>query len=105
MFAALRHRNYRLFWIGTLVSHAGDWMDNVAFNWLIWELTGSGAYLGLLAFFRAFPILVFTLFGGALADRMERRRLLQLTQGSAMLLALVLALIVFTGPSRSGTSS
>ncbi|CAN5833997.1 MFS transporter [soil metagenome] len=97
MFASLRHRNYRYFWIGTLVSNIGDWMDNVAFNWLMWELTGSGAYLGLLALFRAAPILVFTLFGGALADRMERRRLLQVTQFGAMALALLLAALVLTG--------
>ena len=96
MFASLRHRNYRYFWIGTLVSNIGDWMDNVAFSWLMWELTGSGAFLGLLALFRAAPILVFTLFGGALADRMERRRLLQLTQFGAMFLALLLAALVLT---------
>lgn len=96
MFASLRHRNYRYYWVGTLVSNMGDWMDNVAFNWLMWELTGSGAFLGLLALFRAAPILVFTLFGGALADRMERRRLLQLTQVSAMMLALLLAALVLT---------
>lgn len=96
MFASLRHRNYRYFWVGTLVSNIGDWMDNVAFNWLMWELTGSGAFLGLLALFRAAPILVFTLFGGALADRMERRRLLQLTQFGAMFLALLLSALVLT---------
>jgi MFS family permease len=96
MFASLRHRNYRYFWIGTLLSNIGDWMDNVAFNWLMWELTGSGAFLGLLALFRAAPILVFTLFGGALADRMERRRLLQLTQFGAMFLALLLSALVLT---------
>jgi MFS transporter, DHA1 family, staphyloferrin A biosynthesis exporter len=96
MFAALRHRNYRLFWIGTLIANTGDWMDQIALGWLIWQLTGSGAYLGLLAFCRAFPILIFTLFGGALADRMERRRLMQGTQTFAMLLALLLALLVWT---------
>lgn len=96
MFASLRHRNYRLYWIGTLVANTGDWMDQIALGWLMWELTGSGSYLGLLAFFRAFPILFFTLFGGALADRMERRRLMQGTQTFAMVLALILALLVFT---------
>jgi MFS transporter, DHA1 family, staphyloferrin A biosynthesis exporter len=96
MFVALRHRNYRLFWIGTLIANTGDWMDQIALGWLMWELTGSGAYLGLLAFFRAFPILFFTLFGGALADRMERRRLMQGTQTFAMVLALLLALLVVT---------
>ncbi len=96
MFASLQHRNYRYFWVGTLVSNIGDWMDNVAFNWLMWELTGSGAALGLLALFRAAPILIFTLFGGALADRMERRRLLQITQSAGMFLALLLSVLVLT---------
>jgi MFS family permease len=97
MFASLQHRNYRLYWIGTLVSNTGDWMDQVAIGWLIWELTGSGAYLGIMSFCRAFPILVFTLFGGALADRLERGKLMQVTQTFAMMLALLLALLVFTG--------
>jgi MFS transporter, DHA1 family, staphyloferrin A biosynthesis exporter len=96
IFASLRHRNYRLYWIGTLVANTGDWMDHIALGWLVWQLTESGTYLGLLAFFRAFPILLFTLFGGALADRMERRRLMQGTQTFAMMLALLLALLVFT---------
>jgi MFS family permease len=63
----------------------------------MWELTNSAGYLGLLAFFRGIPILLFTLFGGALADRFERRRLLQGTQSFAMLLALVLSLLVYAG--------
>ena len=96
MFASLEHRNYRLYWIGSLVANTGDWMDQIALGWLIWELTGSGAYLGLMAFCRAFPILIFTLFGGALADRMERRRLMQFTQSFAMVLALLLGVLVWT---------
>jgi MFS family permease len=97
MFAALRHRNYRLYWIGTLVSNTGDWMDQIAIGWLIWQLTGSGGYLGLMSFCRAFPILLFTLFGGALADRLDREKLMQVTQAFAMALALLLALLVYTG--------
>jgi MFS family permease len=100
VFAALQHRNYRLYWIGALVANTGDWMDQVVFAWLMWELTNSAGYLGLLAFFRGIPILFFTLFGGALADRFERRRLLQVTQSLAMLLALLLALLVATGVVR-----
>jgi MFS transporter, DHA1 family, staphyloferrin A biosynthesis exporter len=96
MFSSLRIRNYRLFWIGTVIGNAGDWMDQIALGWLIWQLTGSGTYLGLLAFFRAAPILFFTLLGGALADRIERRRLMQGTQTFAMVLALLLAALVLT---------
>lgn len=97
MFASLRHRNYRLYWIGSLIANTGDWMDQIAIGWLMWELTGSAGYLGIMSFFRAFPILLFTLFGGAMADRMERRRLMQITQTFAMLLALLLAVLVWTG--------
>jgi MFS family permease len=100
VFAALQHRNYRLYWIGALVANTGDWMDQVAFAWLMWELTNSAAYLGILAFCRGIPILFFTLFGGALADRFERRRVMQFTQGFAMVLALLLALLVATGLVR-----
>lgn len=97
MFSSLRIRNYRLFWIGTVIGNAGDWMDQIAMGWLIWQLTGSGAYLGLYAFCRAAPILFFTLVGGALADRIERRRLMQGTQTFAMILALLLAALVLAG--------
>lgn len=96
MFSSLRIRNYRLYWIGTVVANAGDWMDQIALGWLMWQLTDSGAYLGILAFCRAVPILIFTLIGGALADRVERRRLMQGTQAFAMCLALLLAFLVIT---------
>jgi MFS family permease len=94
-FAALRHRNYRLLWIGTLISHTGDWMDQIALNWLVLQMTGSPAHLGLVNFFRGAPIFVFALLGGVAADRLERRYLMMTTQGSAMLLAFVLAGLVF----------
>jgi len=94
-FAALRHRNYRLLWIGTLISQTGDWMDQIALNWLVLQMTGSPAYLGLVNFFRGTPILFFALLGGVAADRFERRRLMMATQASAMVLAFVLAGVVF----------
>ena len=70
---SLRHRNFRLLWIGSLVSNSGDWMDQVALNWLVYQLTGSALDLGWLNFARLAPILVFTLIGGVVADRVERR--------------------------------
>ncbi len=94
-FASLRHRNYLLLWIGSLFSNTGDWMDQVALNWLVWTLTHNPVDLALLNASRALPILVFTLFGGALADRVERRRLMQSTQSFAMVLAFVLAGLVY----------
>ena len=93
-FAALRHRNYRLLWIGTLISQTGDWMDQIALNWLVLQVTGSPAYLGLVNLFRGTPILFFALLGGVAADRIERRVLMMATQSAAMVLAFVLAGLV-----------
>jgi MFS family permease len=96
-FRSLRHRNYRLLWIGNFVSNTGDWMDQIAFNWLVYQLTDSAIYLGLVNLARWLPILVFTLVGGVVADRWERRRLMFSTQAIAMVLALVLAVLDVTG--------
>jgi MFS family permease len=96
-FESLRHRNYRLLWFGSLVSNSGDWMDQIALNWLVFELTGSGVALGLLNLCRLLPILVFTLIGGVIADRVERRRLMFTTQSTAMVLAFALAGLVSSG--------
>ena len=72
----LRHRNYRLLWTGTLISQSGDWMDQIALNWLVYDLTGSAFALGLVNLCRLTPILFFTLVGGVIADRVERRKLM-----------------------------
>lgn len=92
-FRALRHSKYRYFWFSTLVSNSGDWMDQVALNWLVLDLTGSAVYLGIVNACRAFPMIIFTLVGGAVADRFERRRLLILTQSVAMVLAIALGFL------------
>ena len=96
-FESLRHRNYRLLWVGTLISSSGDWMDQVALNWLVYELTDSAFSLGILNLCRLLPILLFTLIGGVVADRFERRRMLFVTQTVAMVLAFALAILVSTG--------
>src|SRR5262245_34624192 len=96
-FRSLEHRNFRLLWFGTLVSHSGDWMDQIALNWLVYQLTDSAIYLGVLNFCRMVPILIFTLLGGVVADRVERRRLMFFTQTAALLLALALAVLVSSG--------
>ena len=96
-FRALRHRNFRLLWFGTLVSNSGDWMDQIALNWLVLTMTGSPFYLGLLNLCRSGPILLFTLFGGAAADRFERRRLMMATQTGAMLTAVGLGVVGLVG--------
>ena len=94
---SLRHRNYRLLWIGTLISNSGDWMDQIALNWLVYQLSGSAVQLALLNLCRLAPIFVFTLLGGVIADRMERRRLLFATQLIAMVLAVILATLTVLG--------
>jgi MFS family permease len=96
-FASLRHRNFRLLWFGTMISHSGDWMDQIALNWLVYDLTGSALALGIMNAVRMAPILLFTLVGGVVADRWPRRTLLMSTQGAAMLLALILAVLVSAG--------
>jgi len=90
-FAALRHRNYRLWFIGQLVSLMGTWMQSTAQGYLIFELTHSPAYLGYVGFAAGIPSWLFTLYGGLIADRMSRRNLLVITQTAMMALAFVLA--------------
>ncbi|CAH0343107.1 MFS transporter [Rhizobium sp. CECT 9324] len=96
-FSALSHRNYRLMWTGTLVSNTGDWMDQVALNWLVVATTGSPFQLALVNLCRGLPILLLVLVGGAMADRLPRRRLMMLTQAVAMVLAIFLAAMVIWG--------
>src|SRR5512136_2765048 len=79
-FAALAHRNYRLWFIGQMVSLFGTWMQSTAQGYLVFQLTHSPAYLGYVGFAAGIPVWLFTMFGGVLADRLPRRRLLILTQ-------------------------
>jgi MFS family permease len=92
-----RHRNYRIFFVGQLVSLAGTWMQNVALAWLVLELSGSPIAVGALAFARFVPFTVFGLVAGVVADRMESRRLVMWTQGVAMAISIALAFVTLTG--------
>ena len=96
-FRSLRTRNYRLFFAGQLVSVIGTWMQTVAQSWLVLTLTGSGLALGVATALQFLPMLLFGAWGGLLADRLDKRRVLVATQTSAGLLALVLGLLVVTG--------
>jgi MFS family permease len=96
-FSALRHPNYRLWFIGQLVSLVGTWMQITAQGYLVYELTQSPAYLGYVGFVSGLPAWIFTLYGGVIADRISRRTLLLITQSSMMALAFILAGLVFTG--------
>lgn len=96
-FHALRHRNFRLFSIGQFISLAGTWMQVVALGWLVLDLTNSPFYVGLVSTLTSLPILLFTLWGGVLADRVHRRRALILLQSFMLADALALALLTLTG--------
>lgn len=96
-FAALKHHNYRLWFSGQLVSLFGTWMQVTAQGYLVFQLTQSPAYLGYVGFAAGVPAWLFTLYGGVVADRMARRTLLLITQVAMMLLAFVLAALVFAG--------
>lgn len=92
-----RHRNYRLFFSGQVVSLIGTWMQNIALAWLVIELSGSALAIGALAFCRFMPFLVFGLVAGVVVDRFDSRRLLVLTQGTAMLVSAALAVVTLAG--------
>jgi len=92
-----RHRNYRIFFIGQLVSLAGTWMQNVALAWLVIELSGSPLAIGALAFWRFIPFTLFGLVAGVVADRIESRKLVMATQGAAMAISIALAVVTLTG--------
>ena len=93
MFRSLRYRDFALFWTGNFLSNIGTWMQNLALGWQILVMTNSPFLLGLNGFLGTLPSLVFSLPGGAIADRLNRRKLMLFTQTSMALLALVLALL------------
>jgi MFS family permease len=93
-FASLEHRNYRLFWYGQLVSLIGTWIQNVAQSWYVLTLTNSAFMLGAVSAISSLPILVLSLPGGVVADRVPKRGLLIVTQSVAMVMAFALAALV-----------
>jgi MFS family permease len=92
-----RHRNYRLFFTGQLISVAGTWMQNIALAWLVIELSSSPLALGALAFCRFLPFFLFSLVAGVVVDRLDTRRLLIATQATAMLVSVFLAVVTLVG--------
>lgn len=95
-FAALQVRNFRLYFIGQLISVSGTWMQSVAQNWLVLQLTGSASDLGISVALQFLPMLFFGFYGGLVADRNPKRKILLFTQLGAGLLALSLGLLVTT---------
>ena len=99
-FRALRHRNFRLWFFGQLTSLIGTWMQSIAQNWLVYQITGSAASLGLVNFVGAIPLVPLTLYAGAIADRVSKRRIIFFMQAAMMVLAFVLAILCWTGVVR-----
>ncbi len=95
-FAALKHTNFRYWFTGQLVSLVGTWMQSTAQGFLVFSLTNSPTYLGVVSFSNGIAAWLFTLYGGVISDRMPRRTLLLITQSAMMLLAFGLAALVFT---------
>lgn len=93
MFRSLRHRDFALFWTGNFLSNIGTWMQNLALGWQILLMTNSPFLLGLNGFLGTVPSLIFSLPGGAIADRLSRRKLMLSTQTSMAVLALMLGLL------------
>ncbi len=94
---AFRHRNYRLFFFGQLVSLMGTWMQSVAQGWLVYSMTHSPLLLGLTSFAGQVPVFFITAFGGTIADRVNKRQMLIVTQSLSMLQAAVLAGLTLAG--------
>ncbi|MFD5448828.1 MFS transporter [Streptomyces sp. NPDC003470] len=97
MFASLRVRNYRLFFLGQVVSNIGTWMQRIAQDWLVLSLTGSSAAVGITTALQFLPMLLFGLYGGVLVDRLRKRPTLLVTQSAMGLTALALAALTLTG--------
>ncbi len=95
MLLALRHRDFRYFWTGNFLSNIGTWMQNVAQGWLVLKLSNSPFWLGMIGFASSAPMLIFTLFGGVIADRVNKRRLLIWTQSAMMVFAFIMAALVY----------
>jgi len=96
-FAALKHRNFRLFFVGQLVSLIGTWMQATAQGWLVYQLTGSKVLLGTVAAVGTLPMLLLSLWGGSVADRRSKRTVIIITQIGMMLTAFVFAALVGSG--------
>jgi len=96
-FAALRHRNFRLFWIGQLISLTGTWMQTTGQAWLVLQMTHSAWLLGVVGALQFLPVMLLSLFGGVIADRVPKRKLLLFTQSFATAQAIILWVLVFSG--------
>lgn len=97
LLSPLRHRDFRLFWFGLLLSSVGSQFTQLAMAWQIYELTNSPLQIGMIGLVRAVPQMIILLFGGLLADAMNRRKLMMITQGSLFCVSASLALLTRAG--------
>src|ERR1017187_467621 len=95
-FRSLRHRNYRLFFFGQLISLIGTWLQNTALGWLVWSITKDSMMLGIISFLGSIPILFLSIFTGTVADEHPKRRILVITQAAAGVQAVLLAVAIWT---------
>jgi len=95
-FRSLRHRNFRLFWFGQMISLIGTWMQSVAQGWMVLRLSNSPFLLGVVSAFAGLPVLFLSLPAGVLADRVKKRKFLIFTQIGAMVLAFILSFLAFS---------
>ena len=96
-FSALRYRDFRLLWFGAFTSTTGTWMQTVAQSWVVFKMTNSAFLLGVDGFLATGPMLLFSLFGGVIADRFERRKIMLLSQYLQMTFAFILAALIYSG--------
>ncbi|NUN69237.1 MAG: MFS transporter [Bacteroidetes bacterium] len=96
-FRSLQHRDYRLFFSGQIVSLIGTWMQTMAQSWLVYQLTYSSVWLGIVGFLNTIPMLLFALYGGSVADRFSKHRIVLITQVLSLLQSALLFTLVVTG--------
>ena len=94
---SLRHRNYRLFYGANILSNIGSWAQRIAQDWLVLELTHSSKQIGIVTGLQFLPSLLFSMYGGKLADRKDKRKLLYITNGGVGITALILGMLVVNG--------
>ena len=102
VFDSLRNRDYRWFWLARLAASASMEMGSVAQGWLVYQLTGSALALGWVSSARSIARLLLSLYGGALADRLQKRQVLIWARAAMMANVLSIAVLIFTGASRCG---
>src|SRR5438093_1776062 len=95
-FGALRHRDFRLFWIGSIINQVGAWMQQIAQGWLVYELTGSPFLVGLAGLFQSIPFILLSLYAGTVIDRVDRRKMLIWVCILYVVSGLVLAVLIAT---------